>query len=243
MQDLMEEDFREPYKLWKATPGPDTNAAMLKALTPTIEGAVRTHVGDPNPNLMSRARLMALQGLQGYDPARGRLQTHMYNHLLGLKRVARKQVQAVRVPERISLDRYHLENATQELANEMGREPTDEEIANRTGFSPRRMARVREYNPAVAEGTMDDATMGGGPIGGVSGPVQERNNTIMDIVYDELDPYHKKIFELSFGYNGRRPMANQDIAAKMNRSPGAISQAKLRIQQMLDEVQELGPLA
>jgi len=240
MDDFLEPDFAEPYKAWKATPGPDTNAGMLKALTPTIEGAIRTHVGEPNPLLTSRARLMALEGLQGYDPTRGRLQTHMYNHLLGLKRANRQQTTILKVPERISLDRYHLENATNELSNELGREPTDMEIADRVGFSPRRIARVRSYSPAVAEGTIDESTEGGGVIGGVEDPLRRQQTAVYDVVYDELDTYHRQIMELALGLNGRRPLSNQQIAQKMNRSPGAISQAKLRIQKMLDEVNELG---
>jgi hypothetical protein len=43
--DLLEDDLRSHYEAWKAKPGPETNAAMLKALHPTIEGAIRTHVG------------------------------------------------------------------------------------------------------------------------------------------------------------------------------------------------------
>ena len=62
--DMLEDSLREPYTAWKAAPGPDTNGPMLKALAPTIEGAIRTHVGEPNPLLTSRARLMTLEGLQ-----------------------------------------------------------------------------------------------------------------------------------------------------------------------------------
>lgn len=236
--DMLEDAFREPYTAWKTAPGPLTNAPMLKALQPTIEGAIRTHVGEPNPLLTSRARLMALEGLGSYDPKRGRLQTHLYNHLQGLKRVNRQQTTILRVPERISLDRYHLENATQELAHTLGRDPTDDELADHTGFSPRRIAKVRSYNPAVAEGTIDEATQGNGPVGGVQ-DVASARPLHLDIVYDELDAYHKAIMEYSLGLNGRRALSNQEIARKMKRSPGAISQAKARIQKMLDDAEEL----
>lgn len=242
--DMLEDDFRGPYTAWKAAPGPDTNSAMLKALHPTIEGAIRTHVGEPNPLLVSRARVMALQGLQGYDPKRGRLQSHMYNHLLGLKRANRQQTTILKVPERVQMDKYHLENATKELRAVLGREPTDAQLADHTGFNPARIAKVRGYQSGLAEGRLEDMEAAGVGFtgGGVKLPGQRpKKSHWQDIVYDELDEYHRAIMELAFGMNGRRPLQNQEIARKLNRSPGAISQAKARIQKMLDEEFELSP--
>jgi len=242
--DMLEDDFREPYTAWKAKPGPTTNAAMLKALQPSIEGAIRTHVGEPNPLLISRARVMALQGLNSYDPKRGRLQSHMYNHLLGLKRANRQQTTILKVPERIQLDKYHLENATKELTALHGVEPTDDRLSEFTGYSPARIAKVRSYKSGLSEGHISDLEeQGVGFSGGGSvQPGQKKGKSYWhEIVYDELDDHHKKVMELAFGLNGRKPLPNQVIAAKMNRSPGAISQAKARIQQMLDEEYELSP--
>lgn len=234
---MLEPDFEEPYNAWKADPTPDQNAAMLKTLGPTIEGAMRVHVGQPNPLLKSRAGLMALEGLKSYDPARGRLQTHLYNHLQGLKRVNRQQTSILKVPERVALERQQLEAATSELRNILGREPTDDEVSDLTGFSGQRMGRVRSYKPAAAEGAFEDA---GGVQGGIRTPGDQQFDMWREIIYDELDDYHRKIMEYTLGMNGHRPLSNQALARKMNRSPGAISQAKLRIQNLLDQQHELG---
>ena len=243
-KDMLEDDFRPHYDAWKAKPGPDTNAAMLKALHPTIEGAIRTHVGEPNPLLVSRARVMALQGLGSYDPKRGRLQSHMYNHLLGLKRANRKQTTILKVPERVQLDKYHLGNAEQELRATLGREPTDDELADHTGFNPDRIAKVRSYQSGLSEGMYEDMQAAGTGFSGgavkMPGAVPQASHW-QSIVYDELDDHHKKVMEYAFGLNGRKPLQNQQIAAKLNRSPGAISQAKARIQAMLDEEHDLSP--
>lgn len=242
--DMLEDDLRPTYTAWKKTPGPETNGAMLKALQPTIEGAIRTHVGEPNPLLISRARVMALQGLNSYDPKRGRLSSHMYNHLLGLKRANRQQTTILRVPERIQLDKFHLDNATKELTAQLGREPTDEQLADFTGFSPSRMSKVRSYKSGLSEGHISDLEEQGVGFagGGVTVPnAKPQRSHWQELVYDELDDHHKKVMEYAFGLNGRRPLPNQEIAAKMNRSPGAISQAKARIQAMLDEEYELSP--
>lgn len=242
-EDMLEDNFREPYTAWKTKPGPATNSGMLKALQPTIEGAIRVHVGEPNPLLVSKARVMALQGLPTYDPKRGRLQNHMYNHLLGLKRANRQQTTILKVPERVQLDKYNLENANKELTAQLGREPTDDQLADYTGFSPSRMAKVRSYKSGLSEGYMSNLEeQGAGFSGGGSVmPGQPKKSYWTEIVYDDLDDYHKKIMELAYGLNGRKPKQNQEIAAKLGRSPGAISQAKARIQKMLDEEYELSP--
>lgn len=239
-KDMLEDDLRSPYDAWKAAPGPESNASMLKALHPTIEGAVRTHVGESNPLILGRARVMALDGLPGYDPKRGRLQSYMYNHLQGLKRANRKQTQVIKVPERVAMDKYHLQKAGDELQATLGREATDDELADHTGFSHGRMSKVRSYNSGLSEGLIDDVSQGE-VFGGVRSPVRPERSAWADIVYDGLDPYHKKIMELAWGLNGRKALQNQEIAAKMGRSPGAISQAKLRIQKQMDEENELSP--
>jgi hypothetical protein len=72
-------------------------------------------------------------------------------------------------------------------------------------------------------------------------PARPRRSLWADVVYDELDDYHKKIMEHAFGVNGRRPLQNQEIARKMNRSPGPSPRRRRRIQKLLDEEHELAP--
>lgn len=241
-KDMLEDEFRSPYDSWKSAPGPETNHGILTALAPTIEGAVRTHVGEPNPLLVSRARLMTLQGLPGYDPKRGRLSSYTYSHLLGLKRANRQQTQILKVPERVAMDKYHLENATKELQATLGVEPTDAQLADHTGFSPARIGKVRGYRSGIAEGYMDEsAETPRGLMGGVRMLGKPEKSHWADIVYEDLDDYHKRIMEHTLGMNGRRRLTNRALAEKMGRSEGAISQAKLRIQKRLDEEHELSP--
>lgn len=236
--DYLEDDFREPYQTWKAAPTPQANAAMLGHLGPTIDQAIRAHVGAPNPLLTSRARRLALQALGSYDPKRARLRTHLFNQLQGLKRVQRQQTTVLKVPERVALDRHHLENATRELADNLGRDPSDFELAEHTGFSPARLATVRSYHPAVAEGTLAAATPAHEVLGGVAGPAAP-GHLWQQIVYDDLGPLDQQIMEHALGLHGRPRLPNQEIAARLGRSPGLISQRKRRIQEQLDRAAEL----
>jgi DNA-directed RNA polymerase specialized sigma subunit len=231
----LEKEYAEPYAAWKKKPGPETNAAMLSALRPTIEGAVRTHVGTPNPLIVGRAKLLALEGLKSYDPAIGKLQTHLYNHMQGLKRINRQQTQIIRTPERISLERQRLRGAEGELTAQLGRDPTDTELSDFMSLPMSRIAKIKGWKPAAAEGSFGATPDSDGSPAVVS----DRSKLWAQIVYDELDDYHRKIMEHSMGLHGRPVLSNQQVAAKMLRSPGAISQAKARIQQKLDEQYDL----
>lgn len=238
INDYLEDDFREPFTAWKAAPGPESNAKMLDTLAPVIEKGIRTHVGDPNPLLTSRARQLALQGLRSYDPKRSRLQTHLFNQFQGLKRISRQQTQPIQVPERVQLDAYHLKNYEQELMDTLGREPTDVELANHSGFSRRRIAHVRRMQTGLPEGYMEQVAPGFNP--GLL-PDNKAQNTWVEMVYDDLPAIDQKILEHTLGLHGRPRLPNQAIAKLLNRSPGAISQRKARIQALLDQEENLSP--
>lgn len=235
----LEEEHQEPFDAWKANPTPAGNATFLTHLQPTIDKVVNVHVGQNNPLITSKARRMTLDAMKTYDPKRSRLQTHLYNQLQGLKRVQRQQGSIVSVPEKVSLDRYHLDRHTQELSDELGRDPSDAELADRTGFSPRRMQRVRSYRPAVAEGTLEAANEGN--IYGGNSAAKATHSPYIDLIYHDMAPIDQLILEHSIGYNGKRRLSNEQIAQKIKRTPGLVSQRKKAIQEMLDRENELSP--
>lgn len=242
MKSFIEPEFAEPFQQWKANPTPDGNAAFLKTLQPTIDKAISAHVGQSSPLLQSRARRMALEAARSYDPTRGtRLGTHLFGHLQGLKRVARQQSTILSVPERVSLDRYHLDEAQKSLGAELGREPTDAELADHTGFSLKRMHHVRSYNPAVSQGTMEAAGEGAFTGGVTPGSSNSGRDMWLRMVYEDLDPFDQKVMEHAIGLHGQPVLKNHQIANKLGRSPGWISQRKKYIQGLLDQEPELSP--
>jgi len=236
--DYLEDEFREPYETWKADMSPAANAAMLKTLDPAIRKGIQTHVGEPTPLMLGRGRRLALEGLRSYDPSRARLQTHMFNQLQGLKRIARQQGQVISVPERVIFDKARLDEMNQELQDKLGREPTDSELANRTGFSQKRITHVRRFVPGMTEGQLSAVDPGLSP--GLAAQQSARDMWV-EMVYDELPPLDQKILEWSIGMHGRKPLSNMEIAKKLGRSAGAISQRKLKIQELLDKEEDLSP--
>ena len=235
-------DLDTAYTSWKASPGPAGNTAFLKAVTPVMTSAVRTHVGPPTPGLMSHAKHMVLQSMPSYDPKAASLKTFIYSQLRGMKRINRQQNNILSVPERVQLESYSVQSAEDELGAELGRKPTTAELLDKTGMSLKRLKRVRAYRTPMAEGQFENEETGEtGFTGDTSTPWHRAKSTWTDLVYGDLDPYHQSIMEHSLGLYGRRPLSNEALARKMNRSPGAISQAKARIQALLNAESTLSP--
>lgn len=238
--DHLEPDFRDDYEAWKANPSPESNAKFLTRLQPVIDTGLSVHVGEVNPLLQSRARQLTLKALNTYDRSRSRLQTHLFNQFQGLKRIAKEQSTPIHVPERVRQDRYHLETVTQELQDKLGRDPTDSEIANYTGFSPKRIQHVRGYNAPIAEGTLEqiDPSLPGSYGIGADSKAQEM---WVQIVYDDLPAIDQQIMEYTLGLNGKPRLPNNELAKRLKLSPGAISQRKQRIQKILDQEIDVSP--
>lgn len=242
MNNYLEPEYLEPYNVWKADPSPQNNATMLQTLQPVIDKGMRMYAGESNPLLQSRARRIALDGLRNYDASRSRLQTHLLNQMQGLRRIARQQSQPILPPERLFQDSQRLRQYEQELQDELGRAPTSAELADRTGLSLAKIERARRMQLGLSEGSFRDSENNSDALLGVSIPGdRRRQDAWMKLVYDDLPPLDQQIMELSLGLYGHRKHSNAEIAKKLNRSPGAISQRKSRIQQLLDQQERLSP--
>jgi DNA-directed RNA polymerase sigma subunit (sigma70/sigma32) len=238
----LEDEFREPYRAYKLNQSPSRRTAMVKAVDPIIQTGMRTFGGGANsPQLKGRARLIAANAVDSYDPGRGSLRTHLMASLQGLQRYAAQQNQLIHVPERVAQEGAALAAAENELFDQLSRSPSISELADFTGFSPKRIAYVRSTRPAVTEGQIsesgqDDEGFGFEP--GVMGPDAFLHR--IQFIYDDLDPVDQVLVEHSVGLNGQQKMSGKQLARKLNLSPGAISQRMARIQAQVDELDGLG---
>lgn len=229
-----EPDYQQAYCDWRADSTPEATGQFLQDLEPVIRRGVTNYGGGKNdPLIFSRARRLTLQALQSYDPRQGtQLSTHITNHLQGLRRVARQQQQILRTPERVSLDQAYLHRATAELTDELGREPSTAELADHTRLSPAKIARLRRYQPGLAEGALEENSPG------PAVPTVMSPHYLATALYPELEPRDQQILEWSLGFHGQPQLSNNAIAQKLGLSAGAVSQRKARIQQKLDLLME-----
>ena len=236
----LEEEHQPAFDAWKADQSPAGNAAFLKHIDPIVKKGVKMY-SDGSPLTASRARLVALKAARSYDPSRSRLQSHMLNQMQSLRRVQRQQHEVLKVPERVLLENNRLYKYTQELSDELGRDPSDAELSDHLGIPLARLAKIRTYQPGMSSGQAEGADpMQGQPASMIPGH-QEAEEHWTQVVYQDLGSLDQRIMEMTLGLHGQKKLANKEVAAKLDRSPGAITQRKLRIQKLLDQESNLSP--
>ncbi len=238
--DLLEPEYRDVFSAWKATPTPATSGALLKAVQPVLDSAVKTYATSaPGPLLMGRARRLALDSMPAYDPTRAGLKTHLTGQLRGLRRIHANQSHVISIPEMLKIDSGRVQQARTTLADELGRDPTDIELADHTGFSMKRLKRINQVDFGVPEGLLgrDPET------GEASSPgVRDNNDAWVDFIYRSLPPRDQLLMEHSYGLNGRKVLSGQDLADKLGVTPAAVSQRKAKIQKYIDDRAAFGVL-
>ena len=233
------DNFDEIHANWMKNRTPEANTAVLAAIQPVIDTAIQSYVGqNANQTARTQAKLMALRALETYDPSKGSVRTHLLSQLQSLRRFAAQQQNIIDVPEQVSLDYQALQEATNELKDKLGREPTDDELADHTGLSKRRIKKIRSFNQPVSEGMTHNETEEDGSDGSVASNVPGKDPGLdawLDFVYDDLSTTDKLIMDMTLGRNGRKKSSVQEIAKELGISPSAVSQRAAKIQEMLDK--------
>ena len=234
-------DFDTLYPQWQKTPTPELNNKIVRSIQPIIDTAVSSYAGQgASPTVRSRARLMALKALNTYDPQRGNVKTHLLSQMQSLRRLNAKSQNIVSIPEQVALDHLRLNEVENTLRDALGRDPSDDELADNTGLSTRRIRKIRNFHQPVSEGmtavrtgNSDDDT--NTEIATTLPGRTTETDAWLDFVYGDLTPVDKLVMDMTLGRNGRRRASTQEIARRLNISPGAVSQRAAKIQTMIDK--------
>lgn len=214
---------------------------MLNEARPVLDSAI-TSYGGGNKNLYGHAKILAAKAIDSYDPSRGaKLQTHLMVQLQPLSRLHAEASASVKIPERVRADLYRVNQETQNLVDDLGREPSDQELADRTGMSLRRIGHVRKFaRSEVSESGLTSTTEEGDEE--IFYPGVQTNKPLdvwIEYVHHDLSPIDQKIFEWKYGYNNQRQLSTTEVAKRLGLSPGAISQRAAKISARINEGREL----
>lgn len=230
------------YKAWAAARNdakvePRARGDLLRALKPTIDSALTSYGSGMGESLRTQATLMALDVAKRYDPSKGvQLSTYVFGNLQGLRRKAADRANIIKVPEGVLLDASKIEKERNEIANELGREPTIHELADKTGLSVRRLERVGAGAGAQIAESQTLNEKGDSLFTRKSDP----QKIWSEMVYHDLDPVDKKIFEWSTGYGGTSRIKKGEMAQKLRISQPAVSARINKIVSRLEEGYTIG---
>ena len=208
-----------PY--WKQYQDGNREAALpfLTEMDKTMNQAINQYTGG-DMSYKTQARLLTLQAAQTYDPNAGaNIRTHVYNNLKKLQRISAQRGNLTHIPEQAAAQRNAVMKARRDYEIDNGEEPTVEELASMTGISRKRIDDLARYKPIVPDNIVVS------PEGDnlVASHEQKALDLYDRYTYDGLDRIDKKIYEWSTGYGGAKIIPQQEMAAKLNITPAAVS--------------------
>ena len=212
----------------------------MDSLNPTIEKALRAYSPEPSPVLQGRARLLAADAVRSFNPGHGAdLKTHVYRQLQRLQRMGPQITDPMPQAERTRRDSGKILAAISSAADDIGREPTDEEISELTGLPVRRITKVRRGIRSRVSESQYTAGLGDDDAEDSANEAETAPRTgyddWVDAVYHDLPEVDHIVLQYRTGFRGAPKLSTTEIASRLKLSPAAVSQRATRIQAKLDE--------
>jgi len=213
-------------------------AKAVGALDPLINSEIHRYSG-PKTLLRSRARVIAVNAIKSYNPDSGaHLRSWVTTQLQPLSRYG-QQLRPVHAPEVAIRQAAEVARVGSEMSDELGRDPTDDELADAIGISVKRVQAVRRMvRPSVTEGALS-APEGADDDSGSAGPAVTMSDAVgpaEDAVYMSLSKRDQLIFDWRTGKHGKPVMRNAEIAKRLGISAAAVSQ---RTQGIADQIRDV----
>ncbi len=144
---------QEAFDQWKKSGSKKDLGILMNQLGPIIYAEVKRASGSlPTAALSAEAKKWAFKAIQTYDPSKGTaISTHVVNYLPKIRRMNYKFQNAVRLPENMQLKYHDYNHALVALTDELNREPTDEELAKKLGWSKPQTVKFKNslYNDLI----------------------------------------------------------------------------------------------
>ena len=178
--------------------------------------------------MISEGNIGLVKAVERFDPSKGgKLSTYAAWWIKqSIKRALANQSKTIRLPVHLVDKIAQMRKITAQLADELDREPTDEEIAYTMGMSANKVAHLKSVSvrPSSLDAPVaeDSDTSFGELVGDENQPTPVENLQVKSIsddmhtVIGHLEPREAEIIRLRFGLDGDHPLTLEEVGERFD---------------------------